>query len=86
VTAVIAQIRAPIPADDVVSGLRGLDDRIESGEVEYPVSTCLVLIGHTSDRNHDGEVWHRSDHDMFGYGPRCDTFTVRGLLATALRD
>lgn len=82
----VIALRKAIIADDVAAGLRGLADRLEAGELDYPVTTCIVLTGHTADKLEDGVVLHRSDHDMWAYGPRCDTFTIRGLIATAARD
>lgn len=80
----VLQLKKPIAADDVTAGLRGLADRIEAGEIEFPVSTCLVILGHTKEGWEGDNVIHSSDHELFGYGPRCDTFTVRGLLTTAV--
>lgn len=80
----VLQLKKPIAADDVVAGLRGLAGMIEAGDIEFPVSTCLVILGHTKEGRDGDHVIHSSDHELFGYGPRCDTFTVRGLLATAV--
>lgn len=76
------------PADDVTSSLRRLADIIESGEIEWPVTTCIVLLAHADAEipSGDHELGQRSYWKMYGYGPRCDTFTVRGVIATALND
>jgi hypothetical protein len=78
----IVAIQKPFAPDDIIEGLRKLADRIEAGEYGLR-TTCLVVLGHTEDKPApDGKV-HASDFEMFGYGPRCDTFTTRGLLLTA---
>lgn len=77
------------PCDDVVSGLRGLADRIEAGEVDWPVTTCIVVIGHTERESlpdDDGICLQGSRWDTYGYGPRTDIFTSRGLLMTAMKN
>lgn len=79
----ITAIRKPFAPDDIVTGLRGLADRIEAGEYGLQ-TTCLVVLGHTDSKaDADGDMVHSSDFEMVGYGPRCDTFTTRGLLLTA---
>ena len=84
----IVQLHQEKPSDSVAPSLRRLADMIEAGEHgDFPVTTCVVLIGHT-----DAEVPGGGEHRQanywatFGYGPRCDSFTVRGLMATCLRD
>jgi hypothetical protein len=79
----VLQLHKPKPCDDIVDGLRKLADRIEAGEHGL-ISTAIVCLGHTFDSEPDSEgfVSHCSDNELFGYGPRCDTFTVRGLLLT----
>lgn len=72
---------------DIVTGLRNLADKIEKGEVEdMPViTTCVLALGHTHDKLYDnGELGHSATYDLYSWGPRCDTFTVRGLLQTCL--
>ncbi len=84
----ILALHTPKPADNVVHGLRKLADMIEAGEFTYPVTTCVAVIGHTDGETPigDGRYAQESHWNVFGYGPRNDTFTVRGLLASALRD
>jgi hypothetical protein len=72
---------------DIVTGLRNLADKIEKGEIEdMPViTTCVLMLGHTSDRLLDnGDMARGSTYDLYSWGPRCDAFTVRGLMATCL--
>jgi hypothetical protein len=60
-----------------------LADQIEADEYGLK-TTCVVLLGHTDDKMAEtGDMMHRMDYEIFGYGPRCDTFTVAGLLTTA---
>lgn len=79
----VVEIKKPFAPDDIVDGLRKLADRIEAGEYGLK-TTCLVVLGHTGERIADnGDLMHGSEYELFGYGPRCDTFTTRGLLLTA---
>lgn len=81
----IVQLKKPIVADDVPAGLRRLADMIEAGEAhEGPVTTCVVVLGHSQDRLAGDEIQQRADHTLYGYGPRCDLLTVRGLLSLAM--
>lgn len=78
----IVPIQKPFAPDDIVGGLRKLADQIEAGDYGLR-TTCLVVLGHTGDSiDGNGDKVHGSDYEMFGYGPRCDTFTTRGLLLT----
>lgn len=84
----VVQLRQERPADNVSASLRALADEIESGKHgDYPVTTCVVLIGHTDSEVliGNGELAQATFWSTRGYGPRCDAFTVRGLMATALR-
>lgn len=77
------------PFENVVESLRLLANRIEQGEVDWPVTTCVVIIGHTDSEIPDKETrmhYQQSYWETYGYGPRSDTFTVRGLLASALKN
>jgi len=83
----VLQLHKPKPADDVVDGLRKLADSIEAGDIDWPVTTAIVVLGHTgSDSNPDenGHTWQSVHWRTHGYGPRTDNFTVRGLLMTAV--
>lgn len=74
------------PADDVCMTLRRIADEIERGEVEFPVTTAVLVLGHTDAERavDDGLLMQRNYWRTFGMGPRTDSFTVRGLLATVL--
>jgi hypothetical protein len=83
----IVQLRQDRPCNDVAATLRRIADEVEAGEHgDWPVTTCVVLLGHTDseipagDGSYAQEMWWHT----YGAGPRCDTFTVRGLIATAL--
>lgn len=79
----VAPIRKPFAPDDIPATLRAIADDIEAGKFGVR-STCLVILGHTSDRPApDGGKLQWDDFDIFGCGPRCDIFTTRGLLLTA---
>lgn len=86
----IIQLRQERPIDNVSASLRRLADEIEKGEHgEWPVTTCVVLLGHVdSPGNPDDEGWVylKCHFDTRGYGPRNDPFTTRGLMATCLRE
>lgn len=79
----ITPIRKPFAPDDIPQTLRRIADDIEKGEFGL-MTTCVVVLGHTEQRQEpDGSMLQRADYELFGCGPRCDTFTVRGLLMTA---
>lgn len=80
-------LKKTVPAEDICRGLRRLADAIEAGtEVDWPVTTCLVVIGHTESVL-KGEIIEDTSHvASYGFGPRCDPFTVAGLLTCALED
>jgi hypothetical protein len=88
----VVSLHKGIPADDIPAGLRRLADTIEAGMVDdMPViTTAVVVLGHSADKleagrpGEEGEVAHQSSWAMYGFGPRCDTFTIRGLLATSV--
>lgn len=73
-------------ADDVVAALRSVADNIEAGNVEFPVTTCVLVLGHTDSEVPcgDGDLGQSIFWRTYGMGPRTDTFTVRGLMATVL--
>lgn len=70
------------PDSDIAGTLRNIADEIEAGEFGI-ISTCVVVTGHTDDRMEGGQKVCRDRFQIFGAGPRCDIFTVRGLLLTA---
>ena len=77
------------PQTDIVKGLRNLADLIETKSDDVPavISTCVVILGHTEKKLLDNnEIEHSSIWDRWCWGPRNDIFTIRGLLATVLRD
>lgn len=73
-------------ADDVVKALRSIADEIEAGQLGFPATTAVLVIGHTDPEIAcgDGDRGQNLYWSTFGMGPRNDTFTVRGLLMTAL--
>jgi hypothetical protein len=83
----VVQLFKPPPCSDVVQSLRGIADQIEAGEHgEYPVTSCIVVLGHTdAETAEDGVLFQRSYWHTYGLGPRSDSFTLRGLLATVLQ-
>lgn len=84
----VTPIRKPIAATNVSASLRKLADDIDAGLPDFQViTTCVVLLGHTySESNPDknGNMEQRVDFSTRGFGSRCDTFTVRGLMASCL--
>jgi hypothetical protein len=69
-------------ADDVVKALRNIAD----GKLDFPATTAVLVVGHTDPEVPCGEGDRGQNlyWSTFGMGPRNDTFTVRGLLMTAL--
>ena len=82
-TAEIAPIQKPFAADEIPATLRRLADQVEAGKHGLK-TTCVVVLGHTESRPlDDGDRLQSDTFRIFGCGPRCDAFTVRGLLLTA---
>lgn len=78
----IVALRKPFAPDDIPSTLRRIADEYEKGEYGLK-TTCLVVMGHTEDKPAEGGgKLQREMYELFGCGPRCDAFTVRGLLLT----
>ncbi len=75
------------PADDVPATLRRIADEIEGDAIGWPVTTAIVILGHSDAEVPvgDGELAERSYWTTFAAGPRTSTFTVRGLVASAMR-
>lgn len=69
-------------ADDVIKGLRNLADSIEAGDVDFPPTTVVVLLGHSElgSPGRPGATYWRT----YGLGPRHDGLTVRGIMASAM--
>jgi hypothetical protein len=51
----IVQLRQERPVDNVAESLRRLADEIESEHGDYPVTTCVVLLGHTDSEYPAGD-------------------------------
>jgi hypothetical protein len=79
----ITPIQKPFAPDEIPATLRTIADEIEAGKFGLR-TTCVVVLGHTESRPQDsGDKLQTDDFEIFGCGPRCDIFTVRGLLLTA---
>lgn len=82
----VLSIKKLIPADDIARGLRRLADGIEAGtEVDWPITTCIVVIGHTQQSVDGDTIEDQSFVESYGFGPRCDDFTKVGLLTRAMK-
>ena len=78
----VTPIAKPFAPDEIPATLRRIADDLEAGKFGL-MTTCVVALGHTSDRPMDnGDRLQQERHELFGCGPRCDAFTVRGLLLT----
>jgi hypothetical protein len=82
----VVQLREAAPAQNIAATLRRIADDLESGKHGL-ITTAVLCLGHTTDQPpKDGETAHGCEHAIFGLGPRVDIFTVRGLLATCLKE
>lgn len=75
------------PCQNVPATLRRIADEIEANEHgDWPVTTCIVVLGHTDAEvpMEDGSLRQQNYWHTYGAGPRNDVFTVRGLMMTAL--
>ncbi|HKR17669.1 hypothetical protein [Rhizorhapis sp.] len=78
----VVQLHAGYAAQDIVRTLRLIADEIEAGEYGV-ITTVAICLGHTEEKpNGEGERIMKDTYELFGVGPRCDIFTVRGLLLT----
>jgi hypothetical protein len=77
----VVELKKPFAPDDIPATLRRIADGIEKGEYGL-MTTALVVLGHTSERMEDDIKLQQERYELFGCGPRCDAFTVRGLLLT----
>jgi len=76
-------LRPVLGAENVSATLRRIADQIEQGEYG-PIATAALCLGNTrSVPNNEGGERLSADHELFGLGPRCDIFSIRGLLLTA---
>lgn len=78
----VVQLHKAFSPDDIASTLRTIADEYEAGEYGL-MTTCIVAMGHTEHKDMPDMRIQRERHKLFGCGPRCDYFTVRGLLLTA---
>lgn len=83
----VLKLHQPKPTNDVVRTLRRIADEIEAGELEWPVTTAVLIVGHSDAEVPiaGGELRQQSYWTTYGMGPRSDSFTVRGLVASAMR-
>jgi hypothetical protein len=83
----VLQLHKSVPADEVVGTLRRIADDIEGGSLEWPVTTAVLICGHTDGEVtlSDGSLAEESYWTTYVMGPRTSTFTVRGLVASAMR-
>ena len=83
----VVQLHPGKPADDVCATLRRIADQIEGKEIGWPVTTAVLILGHTDTETPvgNGDLSEQSYWTTFACGPRTSTFTVRGLVASAMR-
>jgi hypothetical protein len=83
----IVQLFKPPPCQDIVESLRSIADEIEAGNHgDWPVTSCVVVLGHTDNEIEDDGVRYQASYwHTYGLGPRADSFTLRGLLATVIQ-
>lgn len=83
----VVQLLRPKPCGDVVTTLRKIADDIEAGKFDWPVTTAVLICGHTDAEVPVGDdtLAEQSYWTTFATGPRTDSFTVRGLVQSAMR-
>lgn len=82
----VVALHKPRPCEEVPATLRRIADEIDSGEYDWPITTAVLILGHTDAElpNGDGDLTQRNYWETYGMGPRADVFTVRGLLMPVL--
>lgn len=75
----VVKLHQEKPCNDVAATLRRIADEIEA-QTEWPVTTCVVLTGHTNSEvpGPDGTMMQENFWHTYGAGPRCDTYTAAG--------
>lgn len=83
----IIKLHQEHPSSDIPATLRRIADDIEAGKIwDRPITTCVVMLGHTgAERCCEGVLHDQAFWTTFAMGPRVDTFTVRGLMASAMQ-
>lgn len=73
------------PCSDVTATLRRIADEIEAGDIPWPVTTAIVVLAHRDEKpTGESSFLEHEQWQTYGFGPRCDTFTCRGVLATVI--
>lgn len=83
-TSNVIELRSGIPDDDIAATLRRYADHIEVGDISFPVTTAILVLGHSETRNVSDGLEQTQFWETVPMGPRVDGFTVRGLLATVM--
>ncbi len=80
----VVALKPTRPCESLVATLRRIADEIEQGE--EPWATGVLLLGNLGPERDDGDGGYSEDMTWrtYGFGPRNDIFTVRGLMATCL--
>ncbi|QPQ55590.1 hypothetical protein IC614_03030 [Allosphingosinicella flava] len=83
----VVQLHQPKPREEVVSTLRRIADELENGALEWPVTTAVLICGHSDAEipMGDGTFAEQNYWTTYAMGPRSSSFTVRGLVASAMR-
>lgn len=83
----VVTLHKPAPANDVPATLRRIADELEAGTLDWPVTTAVVVFGHTGPERPSGDERRQRNHwTTYGFGPRADSFTIRGLLSSVILD
>ena len=73
------------PVSDVPRVLRQIADEIDAGDIDFPITTAVLVVGHVGGEIPEGmALFSEVNWQTYGFGPRSDVFSVRGLMATAL--
>lgn len=81
----VVALRQEKPCAEVSATLRRIADEIETGVIEWPVTTAVLVLAHRDEKPAGESTF--VEHEQwrtYGFGPRCDTFTCRGVLATVI--
>lgn len=85
----VVALRQARPCSNIPATLRRIADEIEADELGWPVTTAVLILGHTDAETStapDGSYGEQNYWTTFAAGPRTSTFTVRGLVASAMRN
>lgn len=81
----VVALRQEAPCGEISATLRRIADQIDGGDIEWPISTAVLVLAHREERpDGDEQTIERTYWRTYGMGPRRDSFTCKGVLAEVI--